>query len=260
MSTKNAPCILDRGRHARLPLIKGLPSGLDGADDPFFKMSGILLHDDDGLLECILLIYLLMKLANDGQIGNESVDDECEAGKGKLQCTHGSVLAVTCSGVFLKVEISLVSWATRRVDSSRSFATLVASLPVSFWTFYKRYRINLDIGSSCTATADLDMGLYLYAQFLEVLYYRTVDCTTKIGVLIRDDASFITDAIIYILQRSTHVSELWGSGNPRSTHLETTFTEELVSGAKRDLNDGGKLCHLFCGVILDVCNTLDKSS
>jgi hypothetical protein len=153
-----------------------------------------------------------------------------------------------------------VSWATRRVDSSRSFATLVASLPVSFWTFYKRYRINLDIGSSCTATADLDMGLYLYAQFLEVLYYRTVDCTTKIGVLIRDDASFITDAIIYILQRSTHVSELWGSGNPRSTHLETTFTEELVSGAKRDLNDGGKLCHLFCGVILDVCNTLDKSS
>ena len=43
------------------------------------------------------------------------------------------------------------------------------------------------------------MSLYLHAQFLEVLYYRTVDCTTKIGVLIRDDTSFVADAIIYIL-------------------------------------------------------------
>ena len=43
------------------------------------------------------------------------------------------------------------------------------------------------------------MSLYLHAQFLEVLYYRTVDCTTKIGMLIRDDASLVADAIIYIL-------------------------------------------------------------
>ena len=48
--------------------------------------------------------------------------------------------------------------------------------------------------------ADLDVSLYLYAQFLEVLYYRPVDCTTKVGVLIRNDTSFVTDAIIYILQ------------------------------------------------------------
>ena len=49
--------------------------------------------------------------------------------------------------------------------------------------------------------ADLDMGLYLYTKFLEVLYYRSVNCTTKVGVLIGDDTSFVPDAIVYILQR-----------------------------------------------------------
>jgi hypothetical protein len=43
------------------------------------------------------------------------------------------------------------------------------------------------------------VSLYLYAQFLEMLDYRTIDCTTKVGVLICDDTSFVTDAIIYIL-------------------------------------------------------------
>jgi len=41
--------------------------------------------------------------------------------------------------------------------------------------------------------------LYLYAQFLEVLYYRPVDCTTQVGMLIRNDTSFVAYAIIYIL-------------------------------------------------------------
>ena len=37
-----------------------------------------------------------------------------------------SALAETLSGVFLKLEISLVSSATRRADTLRSFATLRA--------------------------------------------------------------------------------------------------------------------------------------
>ena len=44
----------------------------------------------------------------------------------------------------------------------------------------------------------------------------------------------------------------------RSTHLETTLTEELISRAKRYLNDCGEFCHLFCCVIIDVGNTLDN--
>ena len=47
--------------------------------------------------------------------------------------------------------------------------------------------------------ADLDVGLYLNAQFLEVLYYRTIDRTTKVGMLVRNDTGFVADAVIDIL-------------------------------------------------------------
>ena len=46
--------------------------------------------------------------------------------------THGSALLVTFMGVFLKKAILVESSEMRRVESSRSFATLIASLPVSF--------------------------------------------------------------------------------------------------------------------------------
>jgi hypothetical protein len=61
----------------------------------------------------------------------------------------------------------------------------------------------------CAATADFDVSLYLYAQFLEMLHYRTVDCTTEVGVLIRDDTGFVADTIIYILTVANHISGLW---------------------------------------------------
>jgi hypothetical protein len=85
---------------------------------------------------------LLMELTNDGKIGDISVWMSVIPQKEIWQRAYGSVLAVTCSGVFLNVWMSVVSWATRRADSSRSFATLVASLPVSFWTFCERNYIN----------------------------------------------------------------------------------------------------------------------
>lgn len=103
----------------------------------------------------------------------------------------------------------------------------------------------------CATKANFDVSLYLYAQLLEVLYYRTVDCTTKVGVLIRDDTSFVADAIIYVL--TEHVSGLWGR---QTTNLKAAFAEELISRSERYLNDGGEFCHLFCCVILNVGNTL----
>ena len=99
----------------------------------------------------------------------------------------------------MKVEMSLVSCATSRVDSSRSFATLVASLPVSFWTFCKPGR-SIETHIVQAADADLNVGLYLYAQFLEVLDYRSVNGTTKVGVLICNNTSLVPDAIVHILK------------------------------------------------------------
>lgn len=80
--TEATPSILDRSRHARLPLVESLPGGLDGADDSFLEMSRILLHDNDGLLECILLIDLLVKLTDDSDVGNVSARYEHKAPKG----------------------------------------------------------------------------------------------------------------------------------------------------------------------------------
>jgi hypothetical protein len=112
----------------------------------------------------------------------------------------------------------------------------------------------------CAATADFDVSLYLYAQFLEMLYYGTVDCTTEVGVLIRDDTGFVADAIIYILKVAQ--SHKWVAGwipsRERSTHLKTAFAKELISRAERYLNDGGKFSHLFCRVVLNVGNTLEQ--
>jgi hypothetical protein len=182
--------------------------------------------------------------------------------KERWQRAHGSVLAVTCSGVFLKVLMSVASWATRRADSSRSFATLVASLPVSFWTFCERNYIKSDMIPMCATAADFDMSLYLYAQFLKMLHYGTIDCTTEVGVLICDDTGFVADAIIYILTVTAAQSHKWVVRWPPSreisTHLKTTFAKELISRAEGYLNDGGKFSHLLRSVVLNVGNTLEQ--
>jgi hypothetical protein len=112
----------------------------------------------------------------------------------------------------------------------------------------------------CAATADLDVSLYLYTQFLKMLYYGTVNCTTEVGVLIRDDAGFVADAIIYIL--TVAQSHKWVVGRipsrERSTHLKTAFAEELISRAERYLDHGGKFSHFFCSVVLNIGNTLER--
>lgn len=69
------------------------------------------------------------------------------------------------------------------------------------------------------------MSLYLHAQFLEVLYYRTINCTTKIGMLIRDDASLVADAIIYILVVQ---SRKWVVGRPQPTKVEDHAPEDRL--------------------------------
>ena len=83
MNAKGTPSVLNRSRHARLPLVKSLPGRLDRADNSLLKMCRILLHDNDGLLECVLFINLLMELTNDGKIGYVSVEDERDTPKRK---------------------------------------------------------------------------------------------------------------------------------------------------------------------------------
>jgi hypothetical protein len=51
----------------------------------------------------------------------------------------------------------------------------------------------------CTADADLDVGLYLYSQFLQVLHDRTIDGTPQVGVLIRNDTSLVSYTVVDVL-------------------------------------------------------------
>lgn len=53
-----SPGLLDRSGHSALPLVKGSPSGLDGANDTLLEVGGVLLHDDDGFLEGVFLVDL----------------------------------------------------------------------------------------------------------------------------------------------------------------------------------------------------------
>lgn len=52
-----------------LPLIESLPRHLNGTDDTLLKVLRVLLHDDDALLERVLLVDLFLKLTSDQSVG-----------------------------------------------------------------------------------------------------------------------------------------------------------------------------------------------
>jgi hypothetical protein len=91
VDTKLSPSVLDRARHSRLPLVESGPGRLDGSNDSFFKVSRVLLHDDDGFLERVLLGNLLLELLQDGHVDGEWVFLGADR--------HGSVVDVSDSSV-----------------------------------------------------------------------------------------------------------------------------------------------------------------
>lgn len=82
-------------------------------------------------------------------------------------------------------------------ENSRSFATLVASFPVSFWIFYA---VPLIIMTRQKHHTYLDMGLDLHTKLLQVLNNGTVNRTAKVGMLISNSPRFIPDLVVYILK------------------------------------------------------------
>jgi hypothetical protein len=68
-----------------LPLVKGRPGHLDGANDALLEVLRVLLHDDNGLLESVLLVDLLLELTGDERVGvparREGKDELLEFGR-----------------------------------------------------------------------------------------------------------------------------------------------------------------------------------
>jgi hypothetical protein len=81
-----------------------------------------------------------LELTGDCLIGDIAIDCE-ETIPMKSEKTYGSFFGSRPIGVFLNVEMLFASSPTSLVDNSRSFATLAASLPVSFWTFWEGINI-----------------------------------------------------------------------------------------------------------------------
>ena len=136
------PSLLDRGGHPRLPLVESLPSRLDRSDDTLLEVSRVLLHDDDRLLQGVLLVDLRV------QENMDLLDGETEGSSDTsvLTCfwsclwtakltANGSSLEETLMGVLVTAPMALAKSAMALVDISLSLATPAASLPVSFWTF-----------------------------------------------------------------------------------------------------------------------------
>lgn len=80
------------------------------------------------------------------------------------------------------------------------------------------------------------MGLDFSSEFLKMLYDGAINGASKIGVLVCDDASFVSDCVVDI--------------------LETALAEELVARAEGNLYDGAESSELLCSVVLDVGNAL----
>jgi len=69
---KRTKDILRCGRGTGLPLVEGLPCGLDRLDDAFFEMGRVLLHHDDGFLKEVFFQDLPRELTVDSLVGNVS--------------------------------------------------------------------------------------------------------------------------------------------------------------------------------------------
>jgi hypothetical protein len=83
----------------------------------------------------------------------------------------------------------------------------------------------------------LDVGLDLGPKLLEVLDDGRLDGPGQRRVRVGNDPGLVSDGVENI--------------------LHTAFTEELVSGSERDLDDSSELGELLGSVGLDVGNTLE---
>jgi hypothetical protein len=171
VDTELPPGVLDRGRHSGLPFVKGGPGRLDGSNNSLFEVSRVLLHDDDGLLERVLLGDLLLELLQDGHVD----------GKGVLLGAnrHGSVVDVSDSSV--EVRDDLGGHLSLLGDGSGEFTSVV-----------------LDV---------LDVGLDLGPELLEVLDDGRLDGPCQRRVRVGNDPGLVSDGVEDILH-TTFTEEL----------------------------------------------------
>lgn len=166
LDTKAQPSILNLGRHTSAPLIEGLPSALDRANNALLKMGTVLLHDNDALLQSVFFVHLTLQLAEDGHVGGIGIF----LGRN----THGCILEegdrAGQIGDHLCRHLAFLSYAVGQLA-----------------------RVLLHV---------FDMGFDFGAKLLQMLDDGSLNCFGEICVMIGDDSSLVADSIVDILNPS----------------------------------------------------------
>jgi hypothetical protein len=185
-------------------------------------VSRVLLHDDDGLLQGVLLVDLLLQLPVDGQVDGEGVFLAGDAHRSVGDSTNGSSQV----GDGLGGEFSLLG------DGCSKLSGVV-----------------LDV---------LDVRLDFSSELLQVLNDGGIDGSRERCVGVGDDSGLVSNGVEDILRGWPSASRS-DESKDRSTNLHTTFTQELVSGSEGDLDDSSKLGQFLGSVGFNVGNTLEVS-
>ena len=163
VDTELSPRFLNRGRHSGLPFVESRPGRLDGSDDTFLKVSRVLLHDNNRLLESILLLNLLLQLLDNCHVDREGVLLGTDLHRGVVDGTNRPSKV----GNGLGGELSLLG------DRGSEFARVVLNV--------------------------FDVGLDLGSEFLQVLHDRGFNGSSERRVRVGNDSSLVPDRVKDVL-------------------------------------------------------------
>lgn len=162
--TQTEPRVLNLSRHAAAPFVKRLPGALDAAHNGLFKVSRILLHDNDALLQSILFIDLALQLDRHSLVGRVWVITGADAHRRVLQQRDraGEVRD------HLRRHLTLAGYHVGQLAS-----------------------VLLHVGN---------VGFDLLAQLVQVLDNRSLNSLGKVSVVVRNSAGLLADTVENVLE------------------------------------------------------------
>ncbi len=215
LDAKAEPGVLDLSRHASGPLVESLPSTLDAANDALLKVGRVLLHDDDRLLESVLLVDLALELTEDLLVSSVRVLASSDAHGGVLEQGDGT---------------------SKLGDHLGGHLTLLGD------RVGKLAGVLLDI---------LDVSLDLGAELLEVLDDGALDGLGKVGVVVSNDTGLFADAVVDVLD-TVLAEELVAL--TEGDLDDTTELGKLLGGVVLDVGDTLEVADELLGDVLPACS------